>query len=242
MTNSPAAQIRLDRLLSQATDLSRKQAKQEIRKGRVQLAGERVRDPGFLVDAESTLEWQGEFLGLPSAIYLMMHKPLGLVCARSDPEHPTVMDLLPEDLAERLHIVGRLDKDTSGLLLMTDDGDWSHRISSPKHACGKVYIAHLAEPIADDAAARFAQGMLLRGETKRTRPAQLQMLDPLIAKVTLQEGRYHQVRRMFAAVGNRVEALHREAVGEVMLDATLQAGDWRELSEAERDTLAPTLD
>jgi 16S rRNA pseudouridine516 synthase len=236
------SRIRLDHLLSRATDLSRKQAKIEIRKQRVSLQGQVVRDPSLLVDSDASIEWQGELLGLPASLYLMMHKPVGLVCARSDPMQATELDLLPEDIAERVHIVGRLDKDTTGLLLLTDDGAWSHRVSSPRRGCGKVYIAELAEDLVADAEQRFAGGMQLRSEKKTTRPAQLERLAPRLARVVLHEGRYHQVRRMFAALGNRVTALHRLSIGGLELDGQLQPGEWRELSDAEVAAVAVSMD
>lgn len=237
MTDETTAMIRLDRLLSQATDLSRKQAKQVIRKGEVSLDESVVKDPGLLVPQAAVLVWRGEYLGLPGPVYLMMHKPLGVVCARSDPDHTTVLDLLPEGLAERVHIVGRLDKDTTGLLLLTDDGDWSHRISSPRHACAKHYRAQLADPLPEHALARFAEGLLLRGDAKPTKPARIEQIDTKEALVVISEGRYHQVRRMFAAVGNRVERLHREQIGNLCLDPALAPGRWRELTERERNDL-----
>jgi len=235
-------QLRLDRLLSQATDLSRKQAKIEIRKKRVAIEGEVVRDPGMLVDPDTLVEWNDELLGLPGPLYLMMHKPAGLVCAREDDTQATVMELLPADVAERVHIVGRLDKETTGLLLMTDDGDWSHRITSPRQGCAKVYQAELAEDLETDAERKFAEGLTLRNEDKPTLPAQLQRLGPRLARVVLHEGRYHQVRRMFAAVGNRVTALHRSSVGGLVLDKGLREGDWRELTEQEKALVFSTLD
>ena len=227
------ARMRLDHLLSQATDLSRKQAKIEIRKQRVSLQGAVVRDPSLLVDSDAPIEWRGELIGLPAALYLMMHKPAGLVCARSDPMQATVLDLLPPDVAERVHIVGRLDKETTGLLLLTDDGAWSHRVSSPRRGCGKVYIAELADDLVAGAEQRFAEGIRLRNEQKPTLPAELERLGPRRVRVVLHEGRYHQVRRMFAALGNRVTALHRQGIGGLELDAQLQPGQWRELSDTE---------
>jgi len=234
-------QLRLDRLLSQATDLSRKQAKIEIRKKRVAINGEIVRDPTLLVDQDTLIQWNDELLGMPGPLYLMMNKPAGLVCAREDDIQATVMELLPEDVAERAHIVGRLDKDTTGLLLLTDDGDWSHRITSPKHGCAKVYEAELAEDLVADAEQRFAEGLQLRNEDKPTRPAQLLRLGPRTVRVVLHEGRYHQVRRMFAALGNRVTVLHRCSVGALVLDEQLNEGDWRELTEEERALVFGTL-
>lgn len=234
--------VRLDYLLSQATDLSRKQAKVEIRKKRVGLAGEIVRDPSMLVDNDTVVEWRGESLGLPAPLYLLMHKPAGLVCARRDERQPTVMDLLPEDLAERLHLVGRLDKDTTGLLLLTDDGEWSHRLTSPRHACAKVYLAELAEDLCEDAEQRFAEGLSLRGEARPTLPAVLERLAPRRARVTVTQGMYHQVRRMFAALNNRVTVLHRQGIGALKLDPALRAGQWRKLRPAELEAISQSLD
>ena len=229
--------MRLDRLLSQATGLSRKQAGIEIRKKRVKVAGEVVRDSARLVDPGAEVAWRDEKVALPGGLYLMLYKPAGVVCARSDAEHATVLDLLPPEMAQRVHIVGRLDKDTTGLLLLTDDGDWSHRITSPRHGCAKTYRAELAEALPADAGQRFAQGILLRNEKQPTRPATLERIGERSARVILHEGRYHQVRRMFAALGNHVTGLHREAVGGLQLDAEMVPGQWRELSDAEREGL-----
>ncbi|RMG34370.1 MAG: pseudouridine synthase [Gammaproteobacteria bacterium] len=225
--------MRLDRFLSRATGLSRKQAGIEIRKRRVRVGEELVRDPARRIAPDAAVHWRDEPVSLPGRVYLMMHKPAGLVCARRDPLHSTVLDLLPPELAARVHIVGRLDRDTTGLLLLTDDGEWSHRITSPRHGCAKSYLAELADPLPPDAARRFEEGLMLRGEKSRTRPARLQRLAERKVRVTLHEGRYHQVRRMFAALGNRVLSLHRESVGALGLDPALAPGAWRPLSETE---------
>jgi len=230
--------LRLDRLLSQATGLSRKQAGIEIRKQRVRVGQEVVRDSGLRVAPDADVFWRDEPVALPGNAYLMMHKPAGLVCARRDEQHATVLELLPPELAQRVHIVGRLDKETTGLLLLTDDGAWSHRITSPRHGCAKRYLAELADPLVADAEEQFGQGILLRNEKSPTLPAQLERLDERCVRVTLHEGRYHQVRRMFAALGNRVERLHREAVGGLVLDSALAPGEWRELSAPERSIFA----
>jgi 16S rRNA pseudouridine516 synthase len=230
--------IRLDRLLAQATGLSRKQAGIEIRKQRVTLDGEVVRDPALRVPPDAAVCWRDEPVALAGPVYLMLHKPSGLVCARRDPIHATVLDLLPPELAARVHIVGRLDRDTTGLLLLTDDGDWSHAVTSPRRGCAKTYVAELAEPLAAEAEARFAEGIVLRGEQRPTRPARLERLDERRARVILHEGRYHQVRRMFAALDNRVLRLHRESVGGVVLDPELAPGRWRALSDEEIARLA----
>jgi len=232
--NSSKPYERLDRLLAHATGLSRKQAGIEIRKRRVRVGDELIRDPGQRVGVGSDVYWREQLLEKPGKVYLMLNKPAGLICARRDDRHATVLDILPESLARRVHIVGRLDKDTTGLLLLSDDGAWSHRITSPRHACRKRYLATLAEPLIEVAEERFAEGMALRNEDKPTLPAALERVGERAARVTLQEGRYHQVRRMFAALGNHVEALHREAVGGVILDPGLAPGEWRELTQSER--------
>jgi 16S rRNA pseudouridine516 synthase len=145
-----------------------------------------------------------------------------------------VFVLLDEPNIDKLHTVGRLDLDTTGLLLITDDGQWSHKISSPKHECAKTYRAWLADPVADSAIALFAEGVLLRGEKTPTKPAQLEIVSPTECLLTIHEGRYHQVKRMFAAIGNKVEKLHREKIGDFVLDSdTLAEGEYRPLTPAE---------
>lgn len=173
----------------------------------------------------------------------MMHKPCGLVSATRDLQQMTVLSLLPEEVARRVHPVGRLDKETSGLLLLTSDGDWSHRVTSPRHACRKVYRATLAEPLVEDAEVHLANGIVLRNETRPTRPATLDRLAPDQVLIGVTEGRYHLVRRLFAALGNRVTALHRECVGGLSLDDALKPGEWRHLDADEcRQVLASPVE
>lgn len=222
--------MRLDRFISQAAGLSRSQARALIRRGRVTVAGRSVRNAGFPLAEGQSVELEGRAMALPQSLYLMMHKPAGLLSATRDDQQATVLSLLPPPLARRVHLVGRLDKDTSGLLLLTDDGAWSHRISSPRHHCAKTYVAELAEPLPPDAEDSLVRGVLLRGEKSPTRPAALQRLGQTRVRVTITEGRYHQVRRMFAALGNRVTHLHRETVGGLQLDAALAPGQWRVLT------------
>jgi 16S rRNA pseudouridine516 synthase len=185
------------------------------------------------------VERAGATLALPEPLYLMLNKPCGVLSATSDSAQQTVLSLLPGTLAARLHLVGRLDKETSGLLLLTDDGAWSHRVTSPNHHCPKTYLVQLAEPLIDDAERRLAQGLLLRNETAPLRPASLQRLDALRVEITVTEGRYHQVRRMFAALGNRVVSLHRQRIGGLTLDERLRPGQWRALTPAERAAVLP---
>jgi 16S rRNA pseudouridine516 synthase len=144
-----------------------------------------------------------------------------------------VFVLLDEPNIDKLHTVGRLDLDTTGLLLITDDGQWSHKISSPKHECAKTYRAWLADPVEDSAIAQFAEGVMLRGEKTLTKPAQLEIISPTECLLTIHEGRYHQVKRMFAAIGNKVVQLHRERVGPLTLDTSLAEGEYRQLTPEE---------
>jgi len=230
---SRGTELRLDRFISQAAGVSRSQARALIRRGRVTVAGQSVRDAGFTLADGQAVALEGRAMVLPQSLYLMMHKPVGLLSATRDDQQATVLSLLPSPLAGRLHLVGRLDKDTSGLLLLTDDGAWSHRISSPRHHCAKTYVAELAEPLSSYAEESLVRGVQLRGEASPTRPAVVQRLGQRRVRVKITEGRYHQVRRMFAALGNRVTHLHRERVGGLELDAALAPGQWRALTEDE---------
>lgn len=229
--------MRLDRFVSQAAGLSRSEARAEISRGQVCVDGVPVANAAYAVGEEAQVTCRGRALRLPGPVYLMMHKPCGLLSATRDAQQATVLSLLPPELAARVHLVGRLDKDTSGLLLLSDDGDWSHRISAPRRHCPKVYVADLAEPLIGHAEARLAEGIVLRNETSPTRPAVLERISDRHVRITVTEGRYHLVRRLFAALGNRVTALHRERVGGLTLDPGLAVGQWRELGADERDAV-----
>jgi 16S rRNA pseudouridine516 synthase len=217
---------------------SRKDVQAMFREGRVTdtagevLYGDDVRDP-------LDVRLDGEPLDPPPGLLVMLHKPVGYTCSTKDPGR-VVYDLLPPRFRRReplLSPVGRLDRDTSGLLLLTDDGALLHRITSPKSHLAKVYEATLAADLRGDEAATFAAGTLvLDGDDKPLLPAELEVLGPRLARLTLHEGRYHQVRRMFAAVGNHVAALHRIAIGGLSVDG-LAAGAWRALDDADRKRL-----
>lgn len=225
--------MRLDKYIAQVTDFSRKEVKRLLHADEVTVNGEFERDPGRKVDEEDDICLQGMPLDVPKVRYLMLNKPEGVVCSTDDPTHPTVLTLLEMPRVERLNICGRLDIDTTGLVLLTDDGQWAHRVASPNHKTGKVYHVTTADPIPADAVRRFAEGLMLNGEKQRTKPAELDILSEHEARVCLHEGRYHQVKRMFAAIGNRVEALHRERIGDIVLDEMLEPGEYRELTEDE---------
>ncbi|MFC6635510.1 16S rRNA pseudouridine(516) synthase RsuA [Microbulbifer taiwanensis] len=225
--------MRLDKAVSQVTDLSRAEVKRAARAERITVNGAVVTAPSSKVEESDTLCLDGEPLLEPGPRYLMLHKPLGYVCATKDSEHPTVLDLVDEPNKYKLHIAGRLDIDTTGLVLLTDDGQWSHKVTSPRHHCDKTYYAHLAERIGEDAVEKFAKGIWLDNEKKRTKPARLEILFANEVRITISEGRYHQVKRMFAALGNRVLELHRERIGEILLEEELHEGDYRFLTPEE---------
>lgn len=163
----------------------------------------------------------------------MLHKPLDVVCAHQDRIHRTVFSLLREPQLETLHVAGRLDLDTTGLVLLTNDGQWSHRVTAPRHKTAKRYLVDTAEALDEAAANQLRQGLLLRGETKPTGVAELEILGPYRCRLTLFEGRYHQVKRMLGALGNRVTALHRERIGSVELDSSLAPSQYRALTKEE---------
>ena len=223
--------MKLVRLLANLGYGSRKQVAAMFREGLVtDAAGEVLYADDKVEHAE--VRFEGEPLDPPQGILLMLNKPTGYTCSRKDVGR-LVYDLLPPRFALRnpvLSTVGRLDRDTSGLLLFTDDGQLLHRIISPKAAVAKVYEATLAEDLRGDEAATFAAGtLMLEGETEPLEPATLEVLGPRHARLTLTEGRYHQARRMFAAVGNHVVALERTALGGLALDG-LPSGEWRLLT------------
>lgn len=217
---------------------SRKDVQWLFREGRVTDAGGEVLYADDQVPFDA-IRIDGDPLDPPPGLLLMLHKPVDYTCSTKD-RGRVVYDLLPPRYRLRspaLSTVGRLDRDTSGLLLLTDDGQLLHRIIAPKSKLPKVYLAQLADDLRGDEAAVFASGtLLLDGEKTPLLPAELDVLSPRSARLTLHEGRYHQVRRMFAAVGNHVAALHRERIGGLAL-GDLPAGQWLALDAAARAAL-----
>ncbi|WNL44861.1 16S rRNA pseudouridine(516) synthase [Dyella sp. BiH032] len=227
--------MKLVKLIANLGYGSRKDVAWMFREGRVTDAqGEVLYADDKVPHGEVRLD--GEPLDPPPGMVLMMHKPVGYTCSRKDPGR-VVFDLLPPRYRMRdpaLSTVGRLDRDTSGLLLFTDDGALLHRIISPRAHVTKVYEAELAHGLRGDEGELFASGqMMLEAETEPLEPARLEVLGPRRARLAITEGRYHQVRRMFAAVGNHVEALHRASIGGLVLDGQLAAGAWRMLAADE---------
>lgn len=226
--------MRLDRRLAQATGLSRTQAQRAIRAGQVSVNNQVVKDAAAIIADSAEVVFAEEILTTPGPRYLMLHKPAGVVCANHDPIHRTVFDLLGLPNPAGLHVAGRLDLDTTGLVLITDDGAWLHRITSPRQKLPKTYRARLAEPLTAEARHALEAGVLLEGEPKACAPAVVEPVTEREIRLTLTEGKYHQVKRMLTAVGNHVEALHRERIGAIVLDVELPEGRHRPLTAAER--------
>ncbi|WP_160287961.1 pseudouridine synthase [Pseudomonas knackmussii] len=226
--------MRLDRLLSNLPRFSRQDARLLLVSGRLRVDGEVVRDGRFEVREFSRVELDDEVLqaGKP-ARYFMLHKPEGCVSATRDAEHRTVLDLLDEPDKHELHIGGRLDYNSTGLLLITNDGLWSRRMTLPGRKLPKVYYVETEQPIEAHYAETFAKGLYFRFEDLTTLPAQLEILDTRAARLTLHEGRYHQVKRMFGHFQNKVTRLHRESMAGISLDPALAPGQYRALSAAE---------
>lgn len=239
-----AKAVRLDKLLANLGYGSRREIQALARMGEIRLDGEGLSDAGARIalapDLPGRLTVEGEPIDPLPGLCLMLHKPVGVTCSHKE-AGPLVYGLLPERWRRReppLSTVGRLDKDTSGLLLLTDDGSLLHRIISPKANVAKRYRVTLARPVDGSEEAALASGtLMLDGEDRPLLPVAMEAQDATHCAVTLTEGRYHQVRRMFAALGNHVEALHRDRVGGLDLPADLPAGDFRILGEADISAL-----
>lgn len=229
-------QMRLDKLLSHLNCGSRKEVQAMIRAGRVQVDGVTERDPAAKVDADTAqVVLDGQAQHYQAQRYYMLNKPAGVITASRDERHDTVLELFPEEMRRGLFAVGRLDKDTEGLLLITDDGALSHALMSPARHVDKVYEAEVEGELVPDAAARFAAGLELKDGTV-CRPAQLEAAPDLgenWVRVTLREGKYHQVKRMIAAVGGVVVRLRRVELGGLTLDPALAPGAFRALTAQE---------
>lgn len=223
---------RLDQILANHGLCSRRDAHKLVRSGRITIGGEAPKSGGDKVLARD-VHVDGSPLDHPDGIFIILNKPVGYSCTHDESEGPIVLDLLPPAWRERtpaVTTVGRLDKETSGAILVTDQGEWVHRLTSPKHKVPKRYLATIARPLPTDAAATLASGTLvLEGETEPCLPARLETISETQVRIILTEGRYHQVRRMIAALGSHVEALHRESFGDYDC-SDLATGQWRDTS------------
>ncbi|KAA0973943.1 pseudouridine synthase [Pseudomonas sp. ANT_H12B] len=226
--------MRVDRFLSNLPRFNRKQVRLLLVEKRVRIDGKIVSDPHAEVLEFSRVTVDEDVLqvGKP-ARYFMLHKPPGCVSATRDPEHPTVLDLIHEPDSDELHIAGRLDFNTTGLMLITNDGSWSRRLTQPKTKLPKVYYVETEQNIGTEYALKFAEGLYFAFEDLTTLPAELVLLGPKSARLSIVEGRYHQVKRMFGHFDNKVLRLHRESMGPLVLDNALKPGDYRALRTEE---------
>ena len=226
--------MRVDRFLSNLPQFSRQQVRLLLIGKRIQVDGQVICDPHHDIRAFSRIELDGQVLqaGKP-ARYFMLHKPPGCVSATQDPEHPTVLDLLDEPDKHDLHIAGRLDFNTSGLMLISNDGQWSRQLTQPQTKLPKVYYVETEQEITAAYVTTFNEGVYFAYEDLTTQPAKLELLGPRSARLSIVEGRYHQVKRMFGFFNNKVVRLHRERIGSLALDSQLAPGEYRALSHQE---------
>lgn len=226
--------MKLDRLLAKHESMGRNRARSRILGGQVRVDGVETRRFDHEVDRFTRVELDEVLIQAPErSLHVMLHKPIGVVSATTDPEHPTVIDLIDDPDRETLHLVGRLDRNTSGLILLTNDGRWSKVLMDPAKKVPKIYRVQTRDPIPPEAVAAFAKGFYFHTEDLVTKPAKLEIIGDHEARLTLHEGRYHQIKRMFHRIGNRVTGLHREQIGSLALPPDLGPGKWRLLSKEE---------
>ncbi|MDO4621604.1 MAG: pseudouridine synthase [Eubacteriales bacterium] len=226
--------MRLDKYLADMGVGKRSELKKWIRSGKVRVGETMIKDPGFAVQEESEVFLNGEQIRYRQYVYYLLNKPSGVISATEDPRQSTVLDLLPEQRRKDLFPVGRLDKDTEGLLLITNDGVLAHQLLSPKRHVDKVYFARLDKPAEEKDIRAFADGIELDDFTAL--PAELSIPDPEKPEetlVTIREGKFHQIKRMFLAQGKEVVYLKRLSMGTLQLDEKLEPGEYRELTDEE---------
>ncbi|MEH6649802.1 MAG: pseudouridine synthase [Motiliproteus sp.] len=238
--------MRLDRFLSNLPQGSRKQARLWLAAKKVRVNGQVVTDTEHPISAFSTIQLDDTVLQQRQPRYFMLNKPVGYLSATEDRLHPTVMELLDEPDKQLLHIAGRLDRNSTGLLLITDDGRWSRLLTDPSNTSGgqkvaKRYRVDTRDPIRPDTAKRFIEGIYFDYEQITTRPVELEQTGERQVLLTLFEGRYHQIKRMFGRFRNPVLALHRLQIGEIRLDPSLQLGQYRPLNQIEIDSIVKPL-
>ncbi|WP_352283763.1 16S rRNA pseudouridine(516) synthase RsuA [Pseudoalteromonas sp. Q18-MNA-CIBAN-0097] len=224
---------RLDKFISHLAELPRSKARASIKRQAALVNGEVVTAFDFQIKQQDEVVFQGEQLVFLGKRYFMLNKPVGYVSANSDELHKTVFDLIDEPNMNDFHVAGRLDIDTTGLVILTNDGDWSHKITSPKNNKFKTYLVETQEPITDESLEALREGVQLHNEKTLTRPAKAERLANYGLRLSICEGKYHQVKRMLAAVDNKVVELHREQIGNIKLDENLAAGEYRLLTAEE---------
>lgn len=229
---------RLDKIIATQFNISRSMARLQIHRGKVTVDGKYIRDPSAQFEPDScAVAYKGQALDYKEHIYIIMNKPEGVLSASEDKKRETVVDLVPDSLKRSgLFPVGRLDRDTTGLLIITDDGDFAHRVISPKKNIFKTYKVTLDGDITDQIIDTFKKGVVLADKTE-CRPAELKRLSENVAEIKISEGRYHQIKRMFGTVGLGVNKLERTAIGNLTLDSNILQGECRELTDSELNSI-----
>ena len=223
--------MRLDKFVCKSTELDRKEAVRVINGGEVLVNGQVIQYEATQVHENNQIFLNNQLLKARLFRYILIHKPPNTICSNIDEAYPSIFNCLNLDNVSELHVAGRLDADTTGLVLVTDDGRWSFSIITPSQQCKKVYRVGLSRVVTEDVIGRFARGIELQGESRLTLPAELDIVSPKSVILTINEGKFHQVKRMFSAVGNRVVSLHREQIGDICLD--VEIGKWRYLNDSE---------
>ncbi len=226
--------MRLDKFFTSSGILSRSQCAKEAKAGLITVDGEAARDPSVNIDPEkNTIAYKGEIIGYSEFVYIIMNKPLGFVCSNDEPGEKLVFDLLDRKYGRLdLFTVGRLDKATDGLIIITNDGKTAHAALSPKHHVEKVYEYSLAVPLSEEDRISLEKGAVLK-DGYETKPCVIEKTSPTEGRITLSEGKYHQIRRMFASVSNRVVSLRRVSFGKITLDPSLLPGQYRLMTDEE---------
>lgn len=223
--------MRLDRFICKSTSFTRVEAREFIQSGRVNVNDVIGIHEAYQVHENNKITLDGEPLTLRPSRYIMMHKPAGFISSNVDGRYPSLFNLLNIDDSDNLHLAGRLDRDTTGLVLITDDGRWSFNLISPDKNCAKRYRVGLRNDITKEAIQALESGMEVKGFVNLTKPAKVEVIHAKEVLLTITEGKYHQVKRMFQAVNNKVVRLHRESVGNIELN--IPEGEWRYLLESE---------
>ena len=223
--------MRLDKYICKSTDLSRLEASDALQSRQVKVDNKVFSNSALQIHKNNAVTLDDTLLTLRSFRYILVHKPANTLCSNVDEIYPSILNYIDVDKKSELHVVGRLDADTTGLVLITDDGSWTYKIITPNAQCEKVYRVTLRNDITEGAILQLEKGLMLQGIDEPTLPAKVTVLSPNEVLLTITQGKFHQVKRMFRAVGNRVRGLHREKIGQVSLDVEL--GQWRYLTNDE---------
>ena len=228
--------MRLDKFVAKAADVPRSKAKKLISSGKVSVDQSICKSANLLISDLQSIELLGNPLSYVQHKYILLNKPKGYICSTKDEQYPSALNLLDTISLEKLHFAGRLDVDTSGLVLISDNGQWTHRVTSPKHQHEKTYIVTTSEVVSSEQQQKLTTGIVLKDSAKATLPATVEIISEKVISLAITEGRYHQVKRMLAAVGNHVVDLHRKSIGCLTMDENMNGGDWRYLSQEEIDS------